>query len=212
MTGNEGFYSVNASCKAGRRASIPAILLAFTGLLMVCSYVMAKLLCRIEGLGPHLLGALPWVDSILLLVSGSVLFLLGIVYEVWDAHRVWRRPLWRIRRELEASLRALNLTTASTIDSLAAPLDGLQINHYRWDSDSYCATIRLAHHGNARITLDSLQEVAQANPFRYSHSVEVERFYNRRRKPDGYLIRIFYRNESETVDRQLEKGKPWMTK
>lgn len=175
-----------------RRCSYPTCVSLSLGVILIGTFTVSAILTS-NGLGT-LIANIQWAKSPTLAVAGTALVLAGIAFELWDSRRTWHRPAWRIRRELIDGLGALHLlppNTASTPD----------INRYRWNPKTYSATVRLRHPGNARITFDTLQRLAQSNPFRFAHSVEVEPFLTRQKTPDGWLIHIYYRDSIETLDR-----------
>lgn len=195
-----------------RKWSYPGAVLVISGVGLLGAYAILAYLntTSLESI-KALVALIPMIDTWLYPAIGVCLLAVGIGFEVWDARRTWHRPMWRVRQELETALRMMNITTVSTIDS-ASPTEGLVIDRYRWRQSSFSVTVHLAQPGNARMTLESLQQLAKAAPFRFAHSCEVELcLKGRHNSPDGFLIHIFYRDTSETIDRQLEGGAPWQT-
>lgn len=211
--GGDGKGTAKAENKrpAGREISIPGLILVVVGMFLFIGYFTMSKVQTISIVAPYM-HYFDFILSIACPIIGVLLIAAGIGYEVWDSHRIWRRPMFRIKRELLSGLRTLHLVTPSTIENTGIMLDGLKVDRYHWNQTAYSATVRVRHPGNARLTMEALERLANANPFRYAHSVEVEQFTNRRGAPDGYLIHIYYKSVSQIADRQLQGSKPWETK
>ena len=138
--------------------------------------------------------------------AGIFAIALAIAFEALDRRRRWHRPRFRVKNELRSALKSACITTASQFGELGISrniIEGLRIDHYRWHQTAYSVTLRVVHAGNAKMTLDALRSVCESSCFRFAQSCEVEPYVNRRGYQDGFLITIYYKPDSETMDRQL---------
>lgn len=150
------------------------------------------------------------VPSEALVIVGIASIAVAIAFEVFDRHRRWHRPRFRVKGELRSALKSACITTASPFGELGLDgevIDGLRIDRYRWHQAAYSVTLRVIHAGNAKLTLDSLRSICESGCFRFAQSCEVEPYMNRRGYQDGYLVTIYYKPDSETLNRQLRSYK-----